>query len=73
MNRAERRAYRRACRGSGLNVVTRAVACSSCGDTAFHVEMWEGDDEALGLPIELGRCECGGFWLSVRNPASGSQ
>ena len=70
MNRAERRAYRRAYRGSGLNVVTRAVACSGCGDHAVHVELWEGDGDPFGLPIELGRCECGGFWLPVHDQPS---
>jgi hypothetical protein len=51
---------------NGLDV--RELCCNGCGETVIHIEMWlpsEGDEEPLGLPLELGRCECGGFWLPV--------
>ena len=65
MNRAERRAAARGFRFLGLTVVERLLECSVCGETALHVEMWEGDDYPHGLPLELGRCDCGGFWLPL--------
>lgn len=65
MNRSCRRAARRELERSflGLTVVERVLECSECGEMALHIEMWEGDDEPHGLPLSLGRCDCGGFWL----------
>lgn len=71
MNRACRRAQRRSFRFLGLTVVERPLQCSLCGERALHVEMWEGDDQAHGLPLELGRCDCGGFWLPLPVAATG--
>jgi hypothetical protein len=67
MNRAERRALKRLL---GLTVVSRVLTCSSCGDSAVHIEAWEGDDDAHGLPLELSRCECGGFYIETNPPTS---
>ena len=54
-----------------LTVVQRVLVCSGCGESALHVEMWEGADEPHGLPLELGRCDCGGFWLQCPSGEEG--
>jgi len=46
------------------------LRCSSCGETAVHVEAWEGDDEPHGLPLELSLCECGGFYFDAAQQTS---
>jgi hypothetical protein len=51
-----------------MQVLSRPMVCDGCGETALHVEMWEGDDYARGLPLDLGRCDCGGFWLPLPVP-----
>lgn len=55
----------------GLTVVEELVECTGCGEQAIHVEMWEGVDLPHGLPIELGRCDCGGFWIPPDRAADG--
>ena len=62
MNREERRRARRV---HGMHVETTIYRCTDCGDTAVHVECWEGDDEPHGLPAELSRCECGGQYVEA--------
>jgi hypothetical protein len=51
----------------GPHVETTVYRCSGCGETAVHVECWEGDDVPHGLPAELMRCECGGGYVRVES------
>lgn len=63
MNRAQRRA---AARGELLVTVTTTFQCVECLEFWTHVEIWDGSDEALGLPHSMMGCmECGGDLVRV--------
>jgi hypothetical protein len=66
MNRAARRAV-----GCRVNVVSTALVCESCGESWIHTEIWEGDDLAHGVPLDV-RCDCGGFVFPAARSPEGS-